>query len=82
MRKCYLKKEYLLESDTKHLDAFGFTVLNETPDCDNTIPTQRLSDGQYGCLPLYAIQFDTSPELKGEFVLVDGMLIADNIELN
>lgn len=58
MKKCFLKHLYLIESDEKELDCLGFEVLMSEPDKDNTIPTRRISDGQYACLPLYAINFE------------------------
>jgi hypothetical protein len=80
MRKCYLKRDYLLDSEMKHLDVFGFIVLNDKPDSDDTIPTQRISDGQYGCLPMHAIQFDKSPDYSAQVTLVDGLMFADQIQ--
>lgn len=67
MIKAYLKAEYLIDSDEKEFDVFGFEVLNQNPDMDGTIPVRRISDGQYSCLPLYAIQLGKSPEIRGEF---------------
>jgi hypothetical protein len=56
----YLKKQYLLEGNWEEIkrDMFGFEVLATTPDPDETIPCRRLSDKQYCCLPIYAIQED------------------------
>ena len=66
--KVFLRTQDLMESAEKELDAQGFIVLCSEPDLDDTIPTKRVSDGQYACLPTFVLA-DFSSTLTGSFVM-------------
>jgi hypothetical protein len=75
----YLIPDQLFQSKEKDLDAQGFYLLATDPDKDDTLPTKRVSDGQYACLPVWAIT-DTSPNIRGSFQFVNGEFQLFNIE--
>jgi len=58
----FIKQGY----DTQAADKGGFKVLSNVPDKSGTIPVQRVSDGEYACLPTEAIESRTR-KIQGRF---------------
>lgn len=58
----FIKQGY----DTQEADKSGFKVLSNVPDKSGTIPVQRVSDSEYACLPIEAIESRTR-KIRGKF---------------
>jgi len=52
--------------DTQPEDIKGFKVLGNVPDKSGTIPVQRVSDSEYACLPIEALESRTR-KIRGKF---------------
>ena len=60
--KVFIKQDY----DQQPADKRGFKVLCNVPDSSGTIPVQRLTDNEYACLPISALE-KRDRKLKGRF---------------